>query len=244
MPLLTCKDITVKYENQIVISGLSLEINEGDYLCIVGDNGTGKTTLLKAMLGLKNVHSGTISFDASMSRNEIGYISQQNDINRDFPASVNEVVLSGCLNKHGLAPLYTHAEKAAAIEVMEKLGVEAIRTKCFQDLSGGQQRRVLLARAMMASSRILFLDEPVAALDPIATADFYQLLNLLRTDGLTIIMVSHDIHSSIHNASHILHLSADSYFFGTTADYIASSFGQTYLGDQGICRECHHTLAH
>ena len=137
-----------------------------------------------------------------------------------------------------------YEEKNAAAEIMEKLGIETIYSKSFQDLSGGQQRRVLLARAMMASSRILFLDEPVAALDPIATADFYQLLNLLRTDGLTIIMVSHDIHSAIHNASHILHLSTDSYFYGTTDEYITSSFGKTYLNEQGICRECHHSIIH
>ncbi len=244
MPILTCQKITVKYENQVVISDVTFEVCEGDYLCIVGDNGTGKTTLLKAMLGLKSIQSGSVVFDAALSRNEIGYISQQNNINRDFPASVYEVVLSGCLNKHGLSPFYTHTEKNRAEQVMEKLGIQDIKAKSFQDLSGGQQRRVLLARAMMASSKVLFLDEPVAALDPIATADFYELLNLLRTDGLTIIMVSHDIHSAIHNASHILHLSTDSYFYGTTAEYITSSFGKTYLNEQGTCRECHHSLTH
>lgn len=244
MPILTCQKITVKYENQVVISDVTFEVCEGDYLCIVGDNGTGKTTLLKAMLGLKSIQSGSVVFDTALSRNEIGYISQQNNINRDFPASVYEVVLSGCLNKHGLSPFYTHTEKNRAEQVMEKLGIQDIKAKSFQDLSGGQQRRVLLARAMMASSKVLFLDEPVAALDPIATADFYELLNLLRTDGLTIIMISHDIHSAIHNASHILHLSTDSYFYGTTAEYITSSFGKTYLNEQGTCRECHHSLTH
>ena len=244
MSVLKCQNVTVKYENQVVISGVSFEVSQGDYLCIVGDNGTGKTTLLKAVLGLKRIQSGSILFDPSLCRNEIGYISQQNNINRDFPASVYEVVLSGCLNKHGLSPLYSHTEKNSAKEIMKKLGIDEIKVKSFQDLSGGQQRRVLLARAMMASSKVLFLDEPVAALDPIATADFYDLLNLLRTDGLTIIMVSHDIHSAIHNASHILHLSADSYFHGTTAEYISSSFGQAYLNEQGTCRECHHELTH
>ncbi len=242
MVILTCDSLTVKYENQIIISDLSFKVNDGDYLCIVGDNGTGKTTLLKTILGLKHAQSGSVSFSSEIGRNEIGYISQQNDINRDFPASVYEVVLSGCLNRHGLSPFYSHQEKQHSLEVMDKLGIRDMSDHSFQELSGGQQRRVLLARAMMASSKLLFLDEPVAALDPIATADFYNLLNLLRTDGLTIIMVSHDIHSAIHNASHILHLSADSYFYGTTAEYVTSSFGQKYLNEQGICRECHHLL--
>lgn len=242
MALLTCEHIKIKYENRDVISDVSFQIDAGDYLCIVGDNGAGKTTLLKALLGIKNIQEGTISFDPSLEKNEIGYVSQQNDINKDFPASVYEVVMSGCLNKHGFSPFYREGEKKRAQEILARLGLSDIKFQSFQQLSGGQQKRVLLARALLSSSKLLFLDEPVAALDPIATNDFYEVLSRLHSEGMTIIMISHDIHSSIHHASHILHLSNSSYFFGTTNDYLTSSFGQTYLGEKGLCRECHHAI--
>ncbi|NLG02932.1 MAG: metal ABC transporter ATP-binding protein [Clostridia bacterium] len=242
MPILTCEHVRIKYENREVISDVSFQINTGDYLCIVGDNGAGKTTLLKALLNMKTIQDGTISFDASLGQNDIGYVSQQNDINKDFPASVYEVVMSGCLNKHGFSPFYHEDEKRRAQEILTRLGLFDIKFQSFQQLSGGQQKRVLLARALLSSSKLLFLDEPVAALDPIATNEFYEVISQLNQEGMTIIMISHDIHSSIHHASHILHLSGSSYFFGTTNDYLTSSFGQTYLGEKGLCRECHHAI--
>ena len=239
MALLTCEDLLIKYENTTVISGLSFSADYGNYLCVVGDNGSGKSTLLKCILGLKTVQGGSITFDKGMGQKEIGYVAQQDEMNRDFPASVMEIVLSGCLNKHGLSPLYSKKEKALAKQALFKLHIENLAGKSFQELSGGQRKRVLLARALLASGKLLLLDEPVAALDPIATQEFYEILLELNKEGMTILMVSHDIHSAIHNASHILHLSAQApAFFGTTDEYLNSRVGHAYLGEQGNCRQC------
>ncbi len=239
MTLLTCEDLLIKYENTTVISGLSFSVNYGDYLCIVGDNGTGKSTLLKCILGLKANQGGSILFDKEMTQKEIGYVAQQDEMNKDFPASVMEIVLSGCLNKHGLSPFYSKKEKKLAKQALSKLHIENLSGKSFQELSGGQRKRVLLARALLASGKLLLLDEPAAALDPLATQEFYEILQELNNDGMTILMVSHDIHSAIHNASHILHLSTQAAaFFGTTGDYLNSQVGYAYLGEQGNCRQC------
>lgn len=238
-PLLTCKDLLIKYENTTVISDLSFSVNYGDYLCIVGDNGAGKSTLLKCILGLKTLQGGSISFDKDMSRTEIGYVSQLDEMNKDFPASVMEVVLSGGLNKHGFSPFYSPKEKALAKQALTKLSIENLAAKSFQELSGGQRKRVLLARALLSSSKLLLLDEPVAALDPIATQEFYDILSELNHEGMTIIMISHDIHSSIHHATHMLHLSPEiPAFFGTTDEYLNSRIGHTYLGEHGNCSQC------
>ncbi len=243
MALLICKDLLIKYENTTVISNLSFSVNYGDYLCIVGDNGAGKSTLLKCILGLKTVQSGSISFDESLARTEIGYVSQLDEMNKDFPASVTEVVLSGCLNKHGLSPFYSKKEKALASQALMKLNIKDLADKSFQELSGGQRKRVLLARALLASGKLLLLDEPVAALDPIATREFYEILTSLNKEGMTIIMVSHDIHTSIHTATHILHLSSEvPTFFGTTDEYLNSQIGNTYLGEHGSCRQCYKQI--
>lgn len=243
MPLLTCENLLIKYENTTVISDLSFSVEYGDYLCIVGDNGAGKSTLMKCILGLKGLQSGKITFDNDFDRKEIGYVSQLDEIDRDFPASVKEVVMLGCLNKHGFSPFYSKEEKERAAAILKKLHIESLTDRSFRELSGGQRKRVLLARALMASGKVLLLDEPVAALDPIATKDFYDTIQKLNKEGMTIIMVSHDIHASIHHGTHILHLSHDlPTFYGTTDEYLESKIGHTYLGESGRCSQCEKNL--
>ena len=243
MPLIICQDLLIKYENTTVISDLSFSVNAGDYLCIVGDNGAGKSTLIKCLLGLKDISGGKISHADDFDKKSIGYVSQLDDINDDFPASVLEVVLLGCLNKHGHLPFYTKNEKNLAKELLKKLHIENLKDKSFQELSGGQRKRLLLARALMTSGDLLLLDEPTAALDPIATRDFYDTISKLNKEGMTIIMVSHDIHASIHHATHILHLSGNMpTFFGTVDEYLNSKIGHTYLDEKGKCAQCDQNL--
>lgn len=224
MSQISCKDLTLSYENNTVISGLSFDVCEGDYLCIVGENGSGKSTLIKALLGLHPARSGSIAYGDGLRSSQIGYLPQQTGAQKDFPASVYEVVLSGRLNKIGLRPFFTKKDKELAKQCMERLGIDKIKDKCYRELSGGQQQRVLLARALLAGSKVILLDEPTASLDPVVSVELYRLINEInRNGGITVIMVSHDIHAALHNGSHILHLHKDFTFFGTTDQYTECS---------------------
>ena len=219
MAQITCKDVTLGYGSQVVLSGLSFEVNAGDYLCIVGENGSGKTTLMKTLLGLTKPLGGSIEFAAGVTARKIGYLPQQTDVQRDFPASVQEIVMTGCLSRDGFRPFYSKADKALAEKNMERMNITKLRKRCYRELSGGQQQRVLLARALCATQKILLLDEPVAGLDPKVTAEMYDLIESLnKNDGVTIIMISHDIDKALQYASHILHV-GDGIFFGKREDY-------------------------
>ncbi len=229
MALITCKDLVLSYEGQVVVEDLSFTVNAGDYLCIVGENGSGKSTLMKSILGLKTVNKGSITFGDSLKQNQIGYLPQQTTLQRDFPASVFEVTLSGCLNRRRLRPYYSRADKNRAEDNLHRMGMAEFKKKCYRELSGGQQQRVLLARALCATEKLLLLDEPVAGLDPMATAEFYKIIASLNQEGITIIMVSHDIRAAIDQASHILHLRHRPLFFGSTQDYVNSPAGQEFL---------------
>jgi len=229
MPQLICDKLKLGYDGKIVTSDLSFSVNAGDYLCIIGENGSGKSTLMKTILKLKTPMSGEITTGDGLTQNEIGYLPQQTVVQKDFPASVREVVLSGCLNRRGLRPFYNTEEKLTAEENMEKLGIDSIANRCYRELSGGQQQRTLLARALCATRKILLLDEPASGLDPGASADMYELIARLNNESITIIMISHDIGSSIKYASHILHIGRQSaLFFGTKADYLESEIGRVY----------------
>jgi len=235
MPQLDCQDLSLGYEGKTVVTGLSFVVNAGDYLCIVGENGSGKSTLMKAILKLKAPMSGQILTGDGLEHNEIGYLPQQTVVQKDFPASVREVVRSGCLNRCGLRPYYSSAEKLMAEETMETLGIIPLAKRCYRELSGGQQQRVLLARALCATRKILLLDEPVAGLDPKATVEMYELIERLNKDGITIVMISHDIPSSVKYATSILHIgNQSSVFIGTKADYLKSEAGRIYAGIGGV----------
>lgn len=234
-PLISCKNISIGYENMTVLDHISFDINEGDYLCIVGENGAGKSTLIKCLAGLKKPMNGNIQFAKGLSRRDVGYLPQQTAIQRDFPASVREVVISGCLNNSRIIPFYTSNDRKKAEQFMQELGITHLAERSYRELSGGQQQRVLLARALCASSRILILDEPVTGLDPMVTADIYQIINHInQVHKITVIMVSHDIDMSLTCASKILHVKHSVQFFGDTKDYLKSDIGRAFTGKASI----------
>ncbi|MDR2547317.1 MAG: ATP-binding cassette domain-containing protein [Lachnospiraceae bacterium] len=221
MALLTCDNLAIGYEAKTIISNLSFTVERGDFLCIAGENGSGKSTLMKTILGLMTPLSGQIIFADGLKNHEIGYLPQQTAVQKDFPASVYEVVLSGCLGYSGLRPFYRNEEKNLAKDNMERLGISALRRCSYRELSGGQQQRVLLARALCAARTLLLLDEPAAGLDTAAAAVMYEHIKQLNSDGLTIIMISHDVEKAAEYASHILSLgTGKGLFFGTVAAYL------------------------
>lgn len=231
MAQLTCENVSLGYDNKTILSNLSFSVNSGDYLCIVGDNGSGKSTLMRTMLGLQKPMSGEISLGDGLKKGEIGYLPQQTDVQKNFPASVKEIVLSGCQARAGLRPFYNNQEKEMAANAMKKMRIEEFSKRCYRELSGGQQQRVLLARALCATQKILLLDEPVSGLDPKVTAEMYELISGLNKEGITIIMISHDIDVAISEASHILHI-CDKPFFGTKEEYLKSELGSKFI-EQG-----------
>lgn len=219
-PLIECKAVTLAYDGCNVVENLNFSVNQGDYLCIIGENGSGKTTLMKALLGLLKPAGGEIIYDSALKQNEIGYLPQQSNIQRDFPASVSEIVLSGTLNRRGLLPFYSEENRRSAKKNMELLGIGGLAKSSYQNLSGGQQRRALLARALCATSKLLLLDEPVAGLDPTAAEEMYAVIRMLnREQGLTVIMISHDIAAVDSDSTHILQLHQHEYFFGTAEEH-------------------------
>ena len=228
-PQIICDNLKLGYGADILVDGLSFSVEKGDYLCIVGENGAGKSTLLRTLLGLQKPLAGKITFGGGLKRNTIGYLPQQTFVQRDFPASVWEVVLSGCQGRCGLRPFYNCAEKQIAERAMEQLGITPLARTCYRDLSGGQQQRVLLARALCASDKMLVLDEPVSGLDPKIAEVMYHLVERINKEmGITIIMISHDVREAIPYATHILHLDRE-YFFGTAEAYRRSDFGKAFL---------------
>lgn len=234
MAQLICKDVALGYEGTAITENINFTVNSGDYLCIIGENGSGKSTLIKALLKLKAPLSGEIITGDGLNSSEIGYLPQQTIVQRDFPASVKEIVLSGFASKLGFRPFYSTAEKATAKNNMRKLDILDLQNRCYRELSGGQQQRVLLARALCATESMLLLDEPVAGLDPKVTSEMYELINKInKQDGITIIMVSHDINAAIKYASHILHLGNHPLFFGTKEDYLNSSVGKAFTEMMG-----------
>ncbi len=223
MSLISCEKVSLAYEGKTIVTDIDFRINVGDYLCIVGENGSGKSTLMKVLLGLKSPFSGKIVFGDGLDKKNLGYLPQQTDVQRDFPASVKEIVLSGCISSNGIRPFFTKELKKKADENMRKLGIYQLRNRCYRELSGGQQQRVLLARALCAAEKLLILDEPAAGLDPVVTNEMYSIINSLnKDDNMTIIMVSHDINQAVKNATHILHISEKPLFFGKTEDYLLS----------------------
>lgn len=233
MALITCENISFAYSGDTVLSGVNFSVNAGDYLCIVGENGSGKSTLMRGLLGLKEPASGSISFGDGLKQSEIGYLPQQTDMQRDFPASVFEVVLSGRLNALGRRFFYSKADKAEAERNLERMGMLDFKKRCYQELSGGQQQRVLLARALCATSKLLLLDEPVAGLDPVAMGEMYNMLKLINLcDGVTVVMVSHDVSAALRYATHILQLGHKQLYFGSVHDYVHSEAAKILRGGE------------
>ena len=231
MSFITVNKLEVGYEKKTITEPISFKVDRQDYLCIVGENGAGKSTLMKTLLGLIKPVSGEILFGDGLKANEIGYLPQQTVVQKDFPASVKEIVLSGCQARAGFRPYYNKEEKKLAEENMERMGITGLANNCYRDLSGGQQQRVLLARALCATRKVLLLDEPVSGLDPKVTADMYELINGLNREGITIIMISHDIAAAVRYATHILHIGAN-LFYGSRDEYMESDEGRFFLMSQ------------
>ena len=240
MSLISCKNLKIGYEGQIVRDNLSFAVETGDYLCIVGENGSGKSTLMKTLLSLKKPLGGEIIFSDGLKKNEIGYLPQQATVKRDFPATNFEIVLSGLLGKKKSSPFYTKSDKEKALLAMTKMNIQDFKDKCFRELSGGQQQRVLLARALCATTKVLLLDEPVAGLDPKVTTELYELVgDLNKTLGITIIMISHDLNDALKYATKILHIGTN-IFFGTKEKYIQSDIGKAFTSVLRSCITCPH----
>ena len=231
MAYITVRGLSLGYDARAIVEGLNFAVNAGDYLCIVGENGSGKTTLMKTLLHLQESVGGQILIGDGLKKNEIGYLPQQTVVQKDFPASVREIVLSGCQGRCGIRPFYNKEEKHLAEENMKRMGIADLASRCYRELSGGQQQRVLLARALCATRKVLLLDEPVSGLDPKVTAEMYSLIEGLNKEGITIIMISHDIAAAVRYSSHILHIGAG-IFYGTRDNYLQSDIGKYFLMQQ------------
>ncbi len=233
-----CTNVALGYDKRVIAQNLSFSVSEGDYLCIVGENGAGKSTLLKTLLGLQKPVSGELSFNGASRLKGVGYLPQQTAFQKDFPATVKEIVLSGFLGQSRCKLWFTKAEKRIADENLKKLGIFDLKKTSYRNLSGGQQQRVLLARAMCAAKKLIILDEPAAGLDPVATNEMYHMLmDLNKAEGITVVMVSHDINAALHHAKHILHLGNGEVLFGTVDEYKNSETGKAFL-NSGKCRRC------
>ena len=231
MAIITCQNLSLGYDGRQIVRDLSFEVHTGDYLCIVGENGSGKSTLMRTILGLQQPLGGSVLTGGGLKRRQIGYLPQQTQVQRDFPASVWEVVLSGC-QARSRRIFYSAEDKRLARENIDRLGITPLTRRCYRELSGGQQQRVLLARALCATRKLLLLDEPVSGLDPKATEDLYRLIEDLNGEGVTIIMISHDIASAVRYASHILHIGGR-IFFGTKQAYLQSDMGGLFARKGG-----------
>ena len=233
--ILKCENVSLSYDGKTVAENINFEVRRGDYLCILGENGSGKTTLINALLGLKKPAGGKVVYGDGVKAENIGYLPQKQSASVDFPACVREIVRTGFLGKRGFRPYYSKSERARADELIEKLGSSGFAHRQLSELSGGQQKRVLLARALCSTRDLLILDEPTAALDPIVTEELYEMTKKLNAEeGISVIMVSHDVSAATKYANKILHIKHEQLFFGETEDYVKTKLAKAYLGGHGI----------
>ncbi len=233
MSYITAEQITLSYDARPVATDIDFTVNAGDYLCIVGENGSGKSTLVKALLGLHPISAGRLTVSDEVKRAGIGYLPQHTPAQRDFPASVREIVRSGCIRRAGLSPRLAAADRRLSDEAMERMGISHLAGKCYRELSGGQQQRVLLARAFCATGKLMVLDEPIAGLDPLAMSEMYRMIAELNREGVAVVMVSHDVSAAVSYADHILHIGKTTHFFGTTEGYLNTPVGTEFSRRSG-----------
>ncbi len=215
--IIKAENLAIGYDKCPVAEHINFKINRGDYVCIIGENGAGKSTLVKTILGLIPPVGGSLEASDDIS---IGYLPQQTTLQKDFPATVKEIVMTGLLpGKKGF--FYTKKDKETAMEKLSVMGIEDLAGKNFKNLSGGQQQKVLMARALCISGDAMLLDEPVTGLDPNATDDLYEMVKKLHKKGIAIIMVSHDRNAITRDSDHIMYI-GDTFFYGTNKEFIAS----------------------
>ena len=232
MAVIKCSDASFAYDGNTVLSGVDFSLNGGEYLCVLGENGSGKSTLIKGLLRLKSPVSGTVEFSDGLQPDSIGYLPQQTQVQKDFPATVYEVVISGRLNSCRGKPFFSREDREAVLEKMDLMGITQLKKRCYRELSGGQQQRVLLARALCATKKMILLDEPVSGLDPVVTAQMYSLIREInKKQGITVIMVSHDT-AAVSYSTHILHVGHRQLFFGRTEEYLETDLGKRFLGGE------------
>lgn len=219
MALVNITNLSFGYDNVEIIKNLNFKIEEGDYLCIIGENGVGKSTLIKVLLGLKKPYGGKIELGDGLKQHETGYLPQQTLVQKDFPATVREIVLSGCQGSLGKGFFYREEHKKLAEENMKKMNIMDLADKSYRELSGGQQQRVLFARCLCATKKLIVLDEPSASLDQETTKEMYSIIRKLNHEGTAIVMISHDIETAVSEAKHILLLNDHENFYGTVSEY-------------------------
>lgn len=217
--LINVQNLHMSYGNKKVLTNINFEINQGDFLTIIGENGSGKSTLVKGLLGLKSLDEGTVNY-LGVDLNQIGYLPQNTQIQHDFPASVKEIVLSGCVNRLKKRFFYNAQDKQRMRRQLQRLQIEDLANQHYIDLSIGQRQRVLLARALCATDQLIILDEPVTSLDPHITRSFYELLKELNQQGLTVVMITHDISQVVDAATKVLLLNGQVQYFGNAQDYL------------------------
>ncbi len=233
--ILKCENVALSYDGRTIAENIDFQLNEGDYLCVLGENGSGKTTLINALLGLKKTAGGKITYGEGVKAENIGYLPQKQSVGADFPACVREIIRTGFLGKRGFRFYYSKTERERAEDVMQKLGIANFAKRSFSELSGGQQKRVLLARALCSAENLLILDEPTAALDPIVTEELYEMTKKLNSvEKISIIMVSHDVAAATKYANKILHIKHEQLFFGSTEEYLKTDLAKAYLGGHGF----------
>lgn len=217
MNLIEIKDLNFSYPTKAnTLKQINFNVKKGKFTCIFGENGSGKSTLIKCVLGLYKDYTGTITKEC-----KIGYLPQKSEIQAQFPATVEEVVLSGTIANNIKNIFYKKEDKENANEIMKKLGIYDIKKKNFADLSGGQQQRVLIARSLCMAKDLIVLDEPTNGLDPSIANQIYTLLdNLKNTEELTILMVSHDVERALKYADNVIELKDGKVIFdGTVQEY-------------------------
>ena len=229
MKIIECRKLNIGYVDKLVCTNISFSVEKGQYVCIIGENGSGKSTLIKTILGLNKPLSGRVIFGGHFNKSHVGYLPQQTEFQKDFPATVREIVMSGFLGRMGFRPFYNKVEKEKCGKILSQLGATDYQDKSFKDLSGGQQQRVLLARALCATDELLVLDEPTNGLDVRTIKHFYELISKLnRENGLTVLMVTHSIENVIKYATHIIYLKDNMEFVGSKEEFLNSEHAKYF----------------
>jgi len=234
MKIIECKKLNIGYADKLVCSNITFSVEKGQYVCIIGENGSGKSTLIKTILGLNKPLNGRVVFGGHFNKSHVGYLPQQTEFQKDFPATVREIVMSGFLGRMGFRPFYNKVEKEKCNKILSQLGATDYQDKSFKDLSGGQQQRVLLARALCATDELLVLDEPTNGLDARAIRHFYELIDKLNRDnGLTVVMVTHSVENVIKYATHVVYLKDTMEFAGAKEEFLNSEYAKYFkLGEE------------